>query len=543
MASVNTDGFTNAKEQARERLDALQHACKTCEESLSVDTRDVQSKVTRVRARLDQEVFEVALFGAFSDGKSTIIAALTKALDIPIAVEPTTDKVERYRHGDWIFVDTPGTFSDKLLHDEVTRSYISEADLVVFVVNAVNPLPKSQEELVRWLLVDVGKEPHVIFAINRMDEVADLEDDADFEHHVQVKRRTLLHTLHDICGRPCESIVVAISADPYEQGLEDWLDDPKEYEHLSRLQNLIIAIEEHLDRAAEQIQANAGMASVRDGIETILDRLEELDKELQPAHEVLAQRVKELAQERDRLEQLVSEAHLGIREDVESMRRDLLGGLEACVDQRALKNLIERDIGENGKILERKITNIVERWGQILTGQANPIFEQISASMEENDSLFGDLMKRGGPELAKVLQKVFGGNPRQIADGILSLRNTLNIPLKFKPWEAIGLANFLKKIAWLAPLIEGIPVLIDIYRERRLASEVAKLKEVISQGLEEFFKTFTRDEFEQQACPALSELRQMAKEQETSLREVKEMLRITNDAIFEFRNLRRHGWE
>ena len=107
-------------------------------------------------------------------------------------MEPTTDKVERYRHGDWIFVDTPGTFSDKLLHDKVTRSYISEADLVVFVVNAVNPLPKSQEELVRWLLVDLGKEPHVIFAINRMDEVADLEDDADFEHHVQVKQRTLL---------------------------------------------------------------------------------------------------------------------------------------------------------------------------------------------------------------------------------------------------------------------------------------------------------------------------------------------------------------
>ena len=78
MASVNMDGFTNAKERARKRLDALQHACDKCEESLFVDTRDVQDKATRVRARLDQEVFEVAFFGAFSDGKSTIIAALTK---------------------------------------------------------------------------------------------------------------------------------------------------------------------------------------------------------------------------------------------------------------------------------------------------------------------------------------------------------------------------------------------------------------------------------------------------------------------------------
>ena len=134
-----------------------------------------------------------------------------------------------------------------------------------------------------------------------------------------------------------------ISADPYEQGLEDWLDDPDEYEYLSRLQNLTIAIKEHLDKAAEQIQANAGIASVRYGIETILDRLEELDKELQPAHEVLAQQVKELAQERDRLEQLVIEAYLGVQGDVDTMRSALLDGLDACVDQRALKNLIERE--------------------------------------------------------------------------------------------------------------------------------------------------------------------------------------------------------
>ena len=543
MDSMNTDGFTNAKERAKERLDSLQHACKKCEESFSVDTRDVQGKVTRVRARLDQEVFEVAFFGAFSDGKSTIIAALTRSLDIPIAVEPTTDKVERYRHGDWMFVDTPGTFSDKLLHDEVTRSYISEADLVVFVVNAVNPLPKSQEELVRWLLVDVGKEPHVIFAINRMDEVADLEDDADFEHHVQVKQRTLLKTLHDICGRPCEPSVVAISADPYEQGLEDWLDDPEEYKHLSRFQSLIVAIEEHLDRAAEQIQANAGMASVRDGIETILDRLEELDKELQPIHEVLAQRATELDQESDRLGQLVSQAYLGIQEDVDIMRRALLDSLDACIDLGGLKNLIERDIGKDGEILEKKVTNIVERWGQTLTGQAKPVFDQISASMEESDSLFGDLVKRGGPELAKALQKVFGGNPRQIADGILRIRNALNIPLKFKPWGAMKFAKFLKNFAWLASLIEGGLTVIDIYREYRLASEVAKLKEVINQGLEEFFQTFSRDEFERQACPGLAEIRQMAKEQETNLLQIKKKLRAISDAVLDFRNLRHHGWD
>ncbi len=544
MASVNTDSFTNAKERARERLDGLQYACKKCEESLSVETQDVQDKVTRVRARLEKEVFEVAFFGAFSDGKSTIIAALTRSFDIPISVEPTTDRVERYRHGDWILVDTPGTFGDRLLHDAVSQSYISEADLVVFVVNAVNPLPNSQEELVRWMLVDIDKEPHVIFAINRMDEVANLEDTADFEHYVQVKRRTLLQTLHGICGRPCEPTVVAISADPYEQGIEDWLDNhSEEYKHLSRLQSLIVAIEEHLDIAAEQIQANAGMSSVQHGIDTILERIKGLNEALQPAHEMLVQRVTKLAQERDRLGQLVSEAYLGIRKDVESMHSDLLRGIDACEDQSALKNLIERDIGEDGKILERKITNIVEHWGKTLTGQANPIFKQICASMEENASLFGTLMERVGSELAKALPKVFGGNPRQIADGILGIRNKLNIPLKFKPFGALKLAKFLKKVAWLAPLIEGVPTVIAIFRDHKLASEVAKLKEVIKQGKEEFFGTFSRNEFERQACPGLAEIRQMAEEQEIKLLQVEKKLRAIDDAVLDFRNLMHHRWK
>lgn len=542
MDSVKINSFTNAKVDAKERLDLLQHTCQKYAEFLPSKTREVQEKVSRVLTRLEQEVFEVAFFGAFSDGKSTIIAALTKSLDIPIAVEPTTDRVERYRHGDWIFVDTPGTFSNKLLHDDVTKSYISEADLVVFVVNAVNPLPKSQGDLVRWLLMDLGKEPHVIFAINRMDEVADLEDKTDFEHHRTVKQRTLLKTLNDICGKSFSPTVVTISADPYEIGIEEWLDNPEDYEHLSRLQSLIGAIEEHLSRAAEQIQANAGMASVRDGIDIILEGFEDLNKDLQNTHEMLAQPATELAQERDRLEQLVSQAHLGILEDVESMRRDLLDGLDACIDQHALKNLIDRDIGKDGKHLNRRVNIIVERWGQILTGQAKPIFDRVTASLEENDSLLGDLLKRSGPTLGKVLQKVFGGNTRQIADGILRIRNTLNIPIKFKPWGARKLAGNLKVVAWLAPLLEGLPTAFDMIRERKLVSAVAELKEAIDQWLEEFFDTFTRDEFEQQACPGLVEIRQMAEEQETKFREVKEMLRACGNAVIEFRDMRRNEW-
>ena len=44
-------------------------------------------------------------------------------------------------------------------------------------------------------------------------------------------------------------------------------------------------------------------------------------------------------------------------------------------------------------------------------------------------------------------------------------------------------------------------------------------------------------EFEKQACPALAEVRQMAKGKETELREVKKTLRATKYGIIELENL------
>ena len=172
-----------------------------------------------------------------------------------------------------------------------------------------------------------------------------------------------------------------------------------------------------------------------------------------------------------------------------------------------------------------------------------PIFDRVTASMEENDNLFDGLIKRGGPELIKVFQKIFGGNTRQIADSTIRIRDALNIPIKFKPWGAVKLAKFLKKIAWLAPLLEGLPTIIDIIQERKLRSLVTELKDEVNQALEEFFGNFTRDEFERQACPALAKLRQTAKEQEADLLQVRKELRIIDEAVLGFRNLRNHGWK
>lgn len=138
-------------------------------------------------------------------------------------------------------------------------------------------------------------------------------------------------------------------------------------------------------------------------------------------------------------------------------------------------------------------------------------------------------------ELAEVFRVAFGGSARGIADVILRLRDVLNIPFKFKPWGALKFAKFLKVLAWLGPIIEALPTVMDMIQKRKLDKAVADLKEVLNQVLGELF---TRNEFERQACPGLAEMQRISEEEKSKLRKVEDMLRISGETNQEFLTLR-----
>ena len=534
----NRDGLRDFKHAARQRLNLVRQACAKLRQVCAkrdridppVDLLDIENKVDRSLARVDEHEFEISLFGAFSDGKSTVIAALTESLDVPIGVGPTTNDVRRYPYGeDRVLVDTPGAFSALPAHDAAARSYVSEADLVVFVVNAVNPLPKSQEQLVRWLLVEINKEPHVVFAINRMDEVADLEDDADFDHYADVKKRSLRETLQEICGRPCSSDVVAISADPYERGLDYWLDDV-EYERLSRLPSLVAAIEKHLAEQSDRIQADAGFASVRDAIGTALERLEETCQQTRNYEGVLRQQSNELAREQKVLAESVHRAYKGIRDDVDVLRRDLLNELEGCSDRNSLTHLCMLEIGEHGTELKRKIEDILADHMHTLQGDAVATIDRLASTLQHSDGLIRDLLKRGGDALAAILR---GASTRGTADAVIAIRNKLRVPFKFEPWGAVKFARALETLPVLWDIVSGV---VEAVREHKLSTSRNTIKNEVDKALRGFRDSLSSEGVAQQV-PALTKLDEMVEEQSVVLKDVEEVRLAMEEAMVDFRNL------
>src|SRR5699024_3217783 len=85
---------------------------------------------------------EIALIGGFSEGKTSIAAAWSEKYDqstMKINQEESTDNISVYSFQDFNLIDTPGLFGYKenienIEYKQITKKYVSEADLVLYVV-------------------------------------------------------------------------------------------------------------------------------------------------------------------------------------------------------------------------------------------------------------------------------------------------------------------------------------------------------------------------------------------------------------------------
>jgi predicted GTPase len=174
---------------------------------VGLDVSEDVSKIEKSIKDIEEDALRIALLGAFSDGKTSVVAGwLGQIMDnMKIDTDESSDRLAIYRPQNqsekFEIVDTPGLFGDKSRNDDndneiqysdITKKYLSEAHLIFYVVDATNPLKDSHKETVQWVLRDLNKLSSTIFIINKMDEVADLRDTEDFNNQAKIKKENLL---------------------------------------------------------------------------------------------------------------------------------------------------------------------------------------------------------------------------------------------------------------------------------------------------------------------------------------------------------------
>lgn len=76
-----------------EKLRNISSKLERMESDHNLSFPELNKKIRRAVEAVCAERFSIALFGAFSDGKSTVLSSATGRTDIAIAPTPTTDAI------------------------------------------------------------------------------------------------------------------------------------------------------------------------------------------------------------------------------------------------------------------------------------------------------------------------------------------------------------------------------------------------------------------------------------------------------------------
>jgi small GTP-binding protein len=163
-------------------------------ETLEREQADERRRVDDLLATLE-DLFTIVIVGEFNAGKSSLINALFGAklriegpipVDDQISVLRYAEEASKRQISDYVveqfypveflrnitLVDTPGTNSIVLRHQEITEDYIPRADLVLFVTSIDRPLSESERKFLEYIR-EWGKK--VIFVLNKVDTKTDEE--------------------------------------------------------------------------------------------------------------------------------------------------------------------------------------------------------------------------------------------------------------------------------------------------------------------------------------------------------------------------------
>jgi predicted GTPase len=475
------------------------------------DLAKVESAVNAIAA----DVLRVALMGAFSDGKTSVAAAWLGHLldDMKIDIDESSDQVSIYRWaglpGQYEIVDTPGLFGDKestidgrhIRVADITRQYISEAHLVLYVVDATNPLKESHADTVRWLLRDLDKLGATVFVINKMDEVADLTEEHLFHEQAHIKVRNIIGKLERYAALTPQEIlklrIVCISADPNGRGLTYWLARPSQYEARSRIGELKAVTQEVLSsQVPEMLRAKTGLDVIRDLVARKLAVAEAQLCELTVFEE-------SNRQERTRIREDIKRG----REDVKRLTASMFGDLQTLEAQllsklrplelEDLRAYMDDEIGmtdgETGLKLQLRIKTIIDRY----TDEANDIVGSIARDIElQIDAGAGFVARLSGQALAitgKVLRGIQSMPTAVIQEGLIAAQNVLaqitGVSIKLLPWEVYKWASTISKLA--GPVAVAIQVVSDAWKAYQAYEREAALKkhkEQITYMVKESFK-------------------------------------------------------
>ncbi|OON94254.1 MAG: hypothetical protein ATN32_08330 [Candidatus Epulonipiscium fishelsonii] len=451
---------------------------------------------------------KIALIGGFSEGKTSIASAWLGKVDdsMKISESESSDMIMRYAINDECeLIDTPGLFGfkgkeispDKITkYKEITKNYISEANLLLYVMNPVNPIKDSHIEDIKWLFRELNLLPRTIFVLSRFDNVADLEDEEEYQEELEIKSKNIIARLTSVIHLTDEEIqnlsIVAVSANPYGKGLGYWQNNNAEFNTISHINDLEDATQQKISTYGEYNLFLDTYKSI------ILDITKKFVPKANNQLSEVKQDLKDFTAMEDDLNNKVKTTTSDIKTTISDLRKFIniyFGGLCAEVENTGLESFsdfIQRSIGSEGCIVNETINNEFQHAIKYIEDSSSSINQEINFQVNNfHNGVINPLTKNALKDGANVLSKFSISNTTVLAtrDAITGTAKIVGLDfgnlLKFKPWGAIKLADSLSKGFSIFGAVIGFGIeAYDSYKQAEAENNLRKAKKDIKDDLE-----------------------------------------------------------
>ncbi|MCC9007535.1 LeoA/HP0731 family dynamin-like GTPase [Pseudomonas putida] len=499
-------------------------------------------KLQNVINSMSGEKLKVALIGGFSEGKTSIAAAWMEKLDrssMKISHQESSNEVKVYEVGeDFVLIDTPGLFGFKEQENaethtvekykDITKKYVSESHLVLYVMNSTNPIKESHKDDLTWLFRTLDLLPRTVFVLSRFDEVADVEDEQDYQSNLKVKRDNVAGRLREQIGltdqEAAELSIVAVAANPFDLGVEHWLTNLEQFKELSHIATLQTA-------TTGKIKQNGGSAALANEMRASVIR-DVLNNQLPVAienDEKVAQEVGRLDELNTRLVnqlamtgQQIEEARINLRNFATRYFSDLIIQAKGS-SLETFGDFFEREVGAEGIIVSTRLQNEFSRQTQSITLEV----EKMQVGFDSEVNHFNTTVKALGKQgINHVLKGNLINNTTVLAarDGLTTIAKTVGMDigkyLKFKPWGAVKFAKGANgALAFIGVALEAWDSWEQYKREEAFKKSVAEIVSNFEQQRQDFLNLVNSEGFKEQFFPDYLLLNTRRQELQTNLDE------------------------
>lgn len=467
----------------------------------------LRSKIEKALKEFPSEKLKVALIGGFSEGKTAIAAAWIEKLDkssMKISHAESSDEVNIYDIDAKLqIIDTPGLFGFKEKQREcgsiekfkdITKKYVSSAHLVLYVMNSTNPIKDSHKDDLEWLFRTLNLLPRTIFVLSRFDEVADVEDDQDYQSSLKIKKANVSGRLDEMLklsgAERSRLSIVAVAANPFDMGTEYWLANPEKFRAISRISTLQNATTERVQQCggSQAIVLDMQKSIVADVISKEMPvatenftRIEEEERRLRELNERNHEKLEDMKQR-------IMSSRSSLAEFVANHFADIILQARSC-GLETFDSFFQREIGADGVVLQVKLQAAFEKRLGPIELEANRSITSIDADIGVFNTAIGSLGKQS---LDFVVKNNIINNGAILAtrDGVLAATKMVGLDLakylKFKPYGAINLAKGLN----------GALALVGVALEIWESYEKARREEEFRRGIVQLVKNFEEQRLE-----------------------------------------------